>query len=64
MIQTYSGSCHCGEIQFEVDADLDHIRVCDCSVCRRPRALRWRISAPFLVCSPGILLGGRGADCG
>ena len=43
MTQTYSGSCHCGKIRFEVDADLDHVRVCDCSVCRRRGALIHRI---------------------
>ncbi len=40
---TYRGSCHCGNIQFEVHADLDHVRVCDCSVCRRRGALIHRV---------------------
>jgi hypothetical protein len=40
----YRGSCHCGGIQFEVDADLDHVRVCDCSMCRRRGALNHRVS--------------------
>ena len=31
MKQTYQGSCHCGTVRFEVEADLDHVRVCDCS---------------------------------
>ncbi|MDO9460844.1 MAG: GFA family protein [Alphaproteobacteria bacterium] len=43
MKATYKGSCHCGEIQFEVDADLDHVRVCDCSICRRRGALIHRV---------------------
>jgi hypothetical protein len=41
--QTYRGSCHCGRVKFEVDADLDHVRVCDCSICRRRGALNHRV---------------------
>jgi hypothetical protein len=43
MIQTYQGSCHCGKIRFEVDADLDHVRVCDCSICLKRGALVHRV---------------------
>lgn len=39
----YQGSCHCGKVQFEVDADLDHVRVCDCSMCRRRGAFNHRV---------------------
>jgi hypothetical protein len=35
MKETYRGSCHCGKVKFEVDMDLDHVRVCDCSLCRK-----------------------------
>ncbi|HUZ13739.1 MAG TPA: GFA family protein [Caulobacteraceae bacterium] len=42
MKQTYRGSCHCGRTRFEVDADLDKVRVCDCSICRRRGALSYR----------------------
>jgi len=41
---TYRGSCHCGRVRFEVDAELDHVRVCDCSICRRRGALNHRVS--------------------
>ncbi|WBU54053.1 GFA family protein [Paracoccus sp. SCSIO 75233] len=34
-VQHYSGSCQCGAIAFEVDADLDQINACNCSRCRR-----------------------------
>ncbi|ANN78420.1 GFA family protein [Bordetella flabilis] len=44
MKQTYHGSCHCGAVRFEIDADLDHVRVCDCSMCRRRGALLHRIA--------------------
>ncbi len=43
MKQTYKGSCHCGKVRFEVDADLDHVRVCDCSLCRKRGALNFRV---------------------
>jgi hypothetical protein len=45
MKQTYRGSCHCGKVRFEVDADLGHVRSCDCSICRRRGALVHRVEA-------------------
>src|SRR4030095_16900771 len=48
MKKTYQGSCHCGRVRFEVDADLDHVRVCDCSICRRRGALIHRVSPDCL----------------
>src|SRR6185503_5576783 len=44
MKQTYRGTCHCGRVKFEVDADIDHVRVCDCSICRRRGALLHRVA--------------------
>lgn len=43
MKQTYKGACHCGKTRFEIDADIDHVRVCDCSICRRHGALMYRV---------------------
>ncbi len=43
MKKTYQGSCHCGKVTFEVDMDLDHVRVCDCSLCRKRGALNHRV---------------------
>lgn len=40
---TYRGSCHCGAVRFEVTADIDHVRACDCSICRRRGALNFRV---------------------
>ena len=42
-MSTYQGSCHCGRVRFEIDATLDHVRVCDCSVCKRRGALIHRV---------------------
>ena len=53
MKTTYHGSCHCGAVRFEVDADLDHVRVCDCSICRRRGGLFHRIDpADFRLLTP------------
>ena len=43
MKRTYEGSCHCGRFRFEVLADIDHVRVCDCSICRKRGALNFRV---------------------
>lgn len=42
-MKTYRGACHCGAVTFEVDADIDHVRICDCSICRKRGALIFRV---------------------
>ncbi len=37
----YLGSCHCGNIAFEVEGDLYAVKECNCSICARLGALRW-----------------------
>ena len=32
---TYSGSCHCGRIAFDVDAQIDKAIECNCSICSK-----------------------------
>jgi hypothetical protein len=32
---TYTGSCHCGRIAFEVDAQIDKALACNCSICSK-----------------------------
>ncbi|AJY44501.1 GFA family protein [Martelella endophytica] len=34
-VQHYHGSCQCGAVDFDVEADLDHTVACNCSRCRR-----------------------------
>jgi len=43
MEKSYKGACHCGRVRFEVVADIDHVRVCDCSTCRKRGALIFRV---------------------
>lgn len=37
----YKGSCHCGNVAFEVEGTLDGVMSCNCSICRRKGALMW-----------------------
>ncbi len=36
---TYSGSCHCGAIRFEIDIVISDLYTCDCSLCSKKNAL-------------------------
>lgn len=38
---TYKGSCHCGQVAFEVDGDLEQAMECNCSHCSRKGYLLW-----------------------
>jgi hypothetical protein len=33
--KSYSGSCHCQAVTFDVDVDLDQALQCNCSICSR-----------------------------
>lgn len=37
----YHGSCHCGQVAFEVDGELTGAMACNCSICQRKGALMW-----------------------
>jgi hypothetical protein len=37
----YKGSCHCGQIAFEVEGELAQVADCNCSICSRMGALHW-----------------------
>ena len=38
-MQTYQGSCHCGQIKFTVKTNTTFSTQCDCSYCRRRGAI-------------------------
>lgn len=40
---TYKGSCHCGNVTFEVDGEPTEALACNCSVCSRKGALLWAV---------------------
>jgi hypothetical protein len=37
----YQGSCHCGQIAFEVESDLTKVTECNCTICSKRGALHW-----------------------
>lgn len=52
----YTGSCHCGAVRFEVDADISQVGACNCSMCRRAGTL-----LAFVPASQFTLLSGQEA---
>jgi len=38
---TYTGSCHCGTIAFDVQGEIDSALSCNCSICSRKGSLLW-----------------------
>lgn len=41
MMNNDSGSCHCGQIRFEVTGELTHETACNCSICQRKGTMMW-----------------------
>lgn len=39
----YKGSCHCGAIKFEIDADITELTTCDCSICTKKNAIMTKV---------------------
>jgi len=37
--RNYTGGCHCGEVRFEVTADISSVVSCNCSLCQKRGAL-------------------------
>ena len=37
----HKGSCHCGNIAFEVEGEIKSVMSCNCSICQRKGSLLW-----------------------
>jgi hypothetical protein len=45
----YSGSCHCGNVAFEVEGEISGALDCNCSICLRKGALLWFVPRDHLT---------------
>ena len=43
--KTYTGGCHCGQVRYEVTADIARVYDCNCSRCQKLGAL-WIFVSP------------------
>ncbi len=49
----YTGSCHCGNIKFEMDGELTSALACNCSICSRKGTLLTFVpAAQFKLLTP------------
>jgi hypothetical protein len=39
----YTGSCHCGTVRFEIEATIDRVTQCNCSICAKKGILHHRV---------------------
>ena len=39
----YNGKCHCGQIAFEVEGNLESVIECNCTICSQSGYLHWMI---------------------
>jgi hypothetical protein len=50
---SHAGSCHCGAVKFIVDADIEELTTCDCSLCLKKNALMTRVHESQLSITDG-----------
>ncbi|MEM7445446.1 MAG: GFA family protein [Pseudomonadota bacterium] len=49
----HKGSCHCGAIMFEIDAEIVEFTTCDCSLCAMRNAVMTRVHESQLTILQG-----------
>ena len=50
---SYLGSCHCGTVSFRIDAAIEELTTCDCSLCSRKNALMTKVHESELTILSG-----------
>jgi hypothetical protein len=49
----YQGSCHCGQVAFDVEGEIQGALACNCSMCQRKGSLLWFVPrAQFRLRTP------------
>lgn len=49
----FAGSCHCGAVRFRVDAVIEELTTCDCSLCSMRNALMFKVPERALTVLDG-----------
>lgn len=44
MRETFDGACHCGDVRFRAELDLNDCLVCDCSICTKKGSIVVRVA--------------------
>ncbi len=44
-VMIHKGSCHCGQVRFEAEGEIEAAVACNCSICSRKGALLWAVDA-------------------
>ncbi len=42
-MKRYEGSCHCGNVRFQIETDFPELTTCDCSICAKKNALMVKV---------------------
>ncbi|MBA4012620.1 MAG: aldehyde-activating protein [Phenylobacterium sp.] len=48
-----AGSCHCGAVRFQVEAEITELTTCDCSLCVKKNAVMAKAPASALTITAG-----------
>lgn len=39
----YEGACHCGQISYEIEGEIDQVIDCNCTICSKKGYLLWLV---------------------
>lgn len=48
-----AGSCHCGAVRFQVEAEITELTTCDCSLCVKKNAVMAKVHERALTITAG-----------
>ena len=52
-MSVHPGSCHCGEVRFEIAWDITELTTCDCSLCVKKNAVMAKVPEGALTVTRG-----------
>lgn len=53
----HAGSCHCGDVRFEISSNIAELTTCDCSICVKKNAVMTKVAEnDFALLTPWATL--------